>query len=158
MFATARYEQQATLAKQLGADAALPDDGPAFWETIADATADRGADVTIETVGGQQAATMHQAVTVTRDQGRIVIIGGFRRPFEFNFLTPMLNEQSIIFSSCYAVLEGRHDYELAIDMIASGKAPIEQMVTHTYGLDQIQQGFETSYDKSTGAVKVQILQ
>jgi threonine dehydrogenase-like Zn-dependent dehydrogenase len=56
------------------------------------------------------------------------------------------------------VLEGRHDYELAIDMIASGKAPIEQMVTHTYGLDQIQQGFETSYDKSTGAVKVQILQ
>ncbi|HBD84985.1 MAG TPA: hypothetical protein DC056_13345 [Dehalococcoidia bacterium] len=158
VFATARYEQQATLAKQLGADGVLPDDGPAFWETIADATDGRGADVTIETVGGYQSATMHQAVTVTRDQGRIVVIGGFRRPFEFNFLTPMLSEQSIIFSSCYAVLEGRHDYELAIDMIASGKAPIEQMVTHTYGLDQIQQGFETSYDKSTGAVKVQILQ
>ena len=158
VFATARYEQQATLAKQLGADGVLPDDGPAFWETIADATDGRGADVTIETVGGYQSATMHQAVTVTRDQGRIVVIGGFRRPFEFDFLTPMISEQSIIFSSCYAVLEGRHDYELAIDMIASGKAPIEQMVTHTYGLDQIQQGFETSYDKSTGAVKVQILQ
>jgi threonine dehydrogenase-like Zn-dependent dehydrogenase len=55
-------------------------------------------------------------------------------------------------------LDGRHDYEVAIDMIASGKAQLEQMVTHRYGLDQIQQGFETSYDKSTGAVKVHILQ
>ena len=158
VFSTARYEQQATLAKKLGADDALPDDGPAFWDAIAEATDGRGADITIETVGGHQSATVQQAVAVTRDQGRIVIIGGFRRPIEFDFLTPMLNEQSIIFSSCYAVLEGRHDYELAIDMIADGKAPIEQMVTHRYGLDQIQQGFETSYDKSTGVVKVQILQ
>ena len=158
VFSTARYEQQATLAKKLGADDALPDDGPAFWDAIAEATDGRGADITIETVGGHQSATIAQAVAVTRDQGRIVIIGGLRRPIEFDFLTPMLNEQSIIFSSCYAVLEGRHDYELAIDMIADGKAPIEQMVTHRYGLDQIQQGFETSYDKSTGVVKVQILQ
>jgi threonine dehydrogenase-like Zn-dependent dehydrogenase len=158
VFSTARYEQQATLAKKLGADDALPDDGPAFWDAVAEATDGRGADVTIETVGGHQSASMHQAVEVTRDQGRIVVIGGFRRPFEFDFLPPMLSEQSIIFSSCYAVLDGRHDYEVAIDMIASGKADLEQMVTHRYGLDQIQQGFETSYDKSTGAVKVQILQ
>jgi threonine dehydrogenase-like Zn-dependent dehydrogenase len=158
VFSTARYEQQASLAKKLGADDALPDDGPAFWDAIAEVTDGRGADITIETVGGHQSATMHQAVAVTRDQGRIVIIGGFRRPFEFDFLPPMLSEQSIIFSSCYAVLDGRHDYELAIEMIASGKVSVEQMVTHRYRLDQIQQGFETSYDKSTGAVKVQILQ
>jgi len=158
IFATARYEQQATLAKNLGADDALPDDGPAFWEAIADATEGRGADMTIETVGGHQSVTAGQAVEVTRAQGRVVIVGGFRRPFEFDFLTPMLKEQEFVFSSCYSVLEGRHDYELAIDMIASGRAPIEQMVTHRYGLDQIQQGFETSYDKSTGAVKVHILQ
>jgi threonine dehydrogenase-like Zn-dependent dehydrogenase len=158
VFATARYEQQATLAKKLGADDALPDDGPAFWDAVAEATDGRGADVTIETVGGHQSASMHQAVEVTRDQGRIVVIGGFRRPFEFDFLPPMLSEHSIIFSSCYAVLDGRHDYEVAIDMIASGKADLEQMVTHRYSLDQIQQGFETSYDKSTGAVKVHILQ
>ena len=158
VFSTARYEQQAALAKKLGADDALPDDGPAFWDAIAEATDGRGADMTIETVGGHQSTTVAQAVDVTRNQGRIVILGGFRRPFEFDFLKPLLKEQSLIFSSCYSVLEGRHDYELAIDLIASGKAPIEQMVTHTYGLDQIQQGFETSYDKSTGAVKVQILQ
>lgn len=158
VLATARYEQQAALAKQLGADDALPDDGPAFWEAVADATDGRGADVTIETVGGHQSVTAGQAVEVTRRQGRIVIIGGYRRPFEFDFLTPMLKEQSIVFSSCYSVLDGRHDYEVAIEMIASGKTQIDKMVTHRFGLEQIQQGFETAYDKSTGAVKVQIHQ
>ena len=158
VIATARYEQQADLARQLGADEVYSDKGPEFWDAVQEATDGRGADLTIETVGGHQSATAWQSVEVTRMQGRIVIVGGFRRPFEFDFLTPMLKEQEIVFSSCYSVLDGRHDYEVAIDMIASGRVPLDQMVTHTYGLDDIQQAFETAYDKNSGSVKVQILQ
>ena len=158
VIASARYEQQAIMAKLVGADEVYPDSGPELWEGIAEATDGRGSDMTVETVGGHQSATMHQAVEVTRIQGRIVIIGGFRRPFEFNFLTPMLKEHNFVFSSCYNVLDGRHDYEVAIDMMASGKAQIESMVTHKYGLDDIQEAFETAYDKNSGSVKVQIHQ
>ena len=158
VIATARYEQQAAFAKLLGADEVYPDRGPEFWDAIYEATDGRGADLTIETVGGHQSDTAQQAVDVTRIQGRIVVVGGFRRPFEFDFLTPMLKEQSIIFSSCYSVLDGRHDYELAIDMIASGKTNIEHMVTHRYDLEDIQKAFETAYDKNSGSIKVQIHQ
>jgi len=158
IIATARYEQQAAMAKLLGADEALPDTGPDFWNAIADCTDGRGADMTIETVGGHQSASATQAVEVTRRQGRFVIIGGFRRPFEFDFLTPMLKEHSIVFSSCYNVIDGRHDYELAIDFIESGRTKLEAMITHTYPLSDIQKGFETAYDKKSGSVKVQILQ
>ena len=158
IIATARYEQQAAMAKLLGADEVHPDSGAAFLEALRDATGGRGADLTIETVGGHQSATAHQAVEATRKQGRIVVVGGFRRPFEFDFLTPMLREQSIVFSSCYSVLEGRHDYELAIDMIARGGTNIEKMVTHRYPLTEIQRAFETAYDKNSGSVKVQIHQ
>ena len=156
VIASARYEQQATMAKMVGADEVYPDRGPELWDAIAEATGGRGSDMTIETVGGHQSATMHQSVEVTRRQGRIVIVGGFRRPFEFDFLTPMLKEQVFVFSSCYNVLDGRHDYEVAIDMIASGRATIEPMVTHRYALDDIQKAFETAYDKNSGSVKVQI--
>ena len=158
IFATARYEQQARLAKALGADEALPDTGPEFKEAIKEVTEGRGADMTIETVGGNQDKTAAQAVDVTRRQGRIVVLGVYRRPFEFNFLRPGFREQSIIFSNCYSVIDGRHDYEVAIDMIASGRTSIEQMVTHKYPLDQIQPAFETASDKNSGAVKVQIRQ
>ena len=156
VFATARHEQQAAMAKRLGADEALPPDGPSFWDALADATDGRGADLTIETVGGKSEATAVQSIEVTRRQGRIVIVGGFRRPITVDWLPPMLKEQTIAFSSCYNVLDGRHDYELAIEMMARGQADLGQMVTHRYSLDDIQRGFETAYDKSTGSIKVQI--
>ncbi len=158
VLATARYEQQAEMAKLLGADEVYSDQGLDFFNAVHEATDGRGADLTIETVGGHQSATAHQAVEVTRRQGRISIVGGFRRPFEFDFLTPMLREQSIIFSSCYSVLDGRHDYEVAVDMIAAGNTNIEAMVTHRYPLSDIQEAFETAYDKNSGSVKVQIRQ
>lgn len=156
VFVTARHEQQAAMAKMLGADEALPPDGPALQEALAEVTDGRGADLTIETVGGKSNATLMQAIKVTRMQGRIVILGGFRVPLTFDWLEPLLNEQSIIFSTCYSVLNGYHDYEIAIDLMARGKASLSQMVTHKFSLDEIQKGFDTAYDKSTGSIKVQI--
>lgn len=155
---TARHEQQAALAKRLGADVALPPDGPALQEALADATEGRGADLTVETVGGHSDATLKQAIEVTRMQGRIVILGGFRVPITLDWIPPLLKEQSIVFSSCYSVLDGRHDYEIAIDLMASGRVQLEQIVTHRLPLEDIQKGFDTAYDKSTGSIKVQIHQ
>ena len=62
-----------------------------------------------------------QSIEVTRRQGRIVIVGGFRVPITVDWLPPMLKEQTIAFSSCYNVLDGRHDYELAIEMMARAR-------------------------------------
>lgn len=156
VFATARHEHQAVLAKRLGADDALPPDGPALAEAVADVTDGRGADLTIETVGGNSDATLKQSLKITRMQGRIVILGGFRKPITMDWMPPLLDEQSIIFSSCYSILNGRHDYALAVDMMAAGRAPLKQMVTHKYPLREIQNGFDTAYDKSTGSIKVQL--
>jgi len=155
---TARHEQQAALAKRLGADVALSPDGPALQEALADATEGRGADLTVETVGGHSDATLKQAIEVTRMQGRIVILGGFRVPITLDWIPPLLKEQSIVFSSCYSVLDGRHDYEIAIDLMASDRVQLEQIVTHRLPLEDIQKGFDTAYDKSTGSIKVQIHQ
>ena len=69
IFATARHEQQVAMAKRLGADDALPPDGPAFKDALLEATDGRGADLTIETVGGSSEATAVQAINVTRMQG-----------------------------------------------------------------------------------------
>ncbi len=158
IFVTARHAQQAEMAQRLGADGVLPTDGLALAEAVHDVTDGRGADLTIETVGGRNGATLEQAIDVTRMQGRLVILGGFRRPITLDWLPPLLKEQSIIFSSCYSILNGQHDYELAIDMLASGKAPLKQMVTHRFSLQDIQQGFDAAYEKTTGSIKVQIHQ
>jgi 2-desacetyl-2-hydroxyethyl bacteriochlorophyllide A dehydrogenase len=155
---TARHAHQGELAKTLGADVVLPDKGDDLAEAIADETDGRGVDVTLESVGGRTDVTIQQSIQFTRPQGRIVILGGFWVPIEIDWMTPLLKEQSVIFSSCYSVLDGRDDFEIAIDMMGSGRVDLKPMVTHKFPLAQVQQAVDTAYDKSTGSIKVQVHQ
>ncbi len=153
---TARHPHQADMARKLGANIAVTPEGDALQDALMEVTEGRGADLTLETVGGRTNATLRQAVDVTRVQGRIVVLGGFHAPITLDWLPPLLKEQSFIFSSCYSVMDGRHDFELAIGLMASGSVDLGQMVTHELPLVDMQRGFDTAYDKTSGSIKVQI--
>ena len=155
---TARHPHQAEMAMSLGADEALPSEADDLAERVEAATDGRGADLTLESVGGYAGTTLDQAIRLTRTQGRIVILGGFMEPVTIDLLAPLQKEQSIIFSSCYSLLDGKHDYEIAIDQLASGRVVLDPMVTHRFPLERIGEAFETAYDKTSGSVKVQIHQ
>ena len=153
---TARHPHQAEMARKLGADIAVTPEGDALRETLLEATEGRGADLTIESVGGRTEATLQQAIEVTRVQGRIVVLGGFHAPITLDWLPPLLKEQSFIFSSCYSVMDGQHDFQLAIELMSSGRVELREMVTHEFPLSEIQRGFDTAYDKTAGSIKVQL--
>ena len=155
---TARHPHQAEMAMSLGADEALPSEADDLADRVEAATDGRGADLTLESVGGYASMTLDQAVRLTRTQGRIVILGGFLEPVTIDLLAPLQKEQSIIFSSCYSLLDGKHDYEIAIDLLASSRVDLDPMVTHRFPLERIGEAFETAYDKTSGSVKVQIHQ
>ena len=126
VYVTARHRHQAAMAKRLGADDALSPDGPELLEAVAEVMDGRGADLTLETVGGNSDTTLRQSIEVTRMQGRIVVLGGFRVAITLDWMAPLLKEQSFIFSSCYGVLDGRHDFEIAIDLMAEvWQGPVE---------------------------------
>ena len=153
---TAKHQQQVEMALRLGADQAVSPEGDALWHAVAAATDGRGADLTLESVGGRTGEPMKQAVQVTRKQGRIATMGNFYGPVTLDWMEMILKELSVIWSAVYGVIDGRNDYEVAIDLMASGRVDLKQLVTHTYPLSEIQAGFDTSYDKSSGAIKVQI--
>ena len=158
VFATARHPQQVEMARRLGADDAVSPDGDALWNVVAEATDGRGADLTLESVGGRSDSVLKQAVKVTRMQGRIATMGNFHVPVTLDWMDLILKEQSIIWSAVYGIIDGRNDYEIAIDLMASGRVPLTQIVTHVFPLEEIQKGFDTSYDKSQGSIKVQVRQ
>ena len=124
---------------------------------MAAATDGRGADVVVETVGGTNLeATLRQAVEVAQPQGRIVVQGINHAPVPVEMLLPLLKEQSIIFSQCYSVIDGRHDYQIAIDLFATGGVPLKDMVTHSFPLSEMQEALRIAADKKPGAIKVQV--
>jgi len=156
ILASARYPAQATAARKMGADYVLDSARGELEGATRDATDGRGADFVIETIGGYTLDTLDQAVDTCRDQGKIVVVGGFRKKEAFDFITPIIRELTLLFSSCYGIVDGRHDYEVAIDMLSVSDCSFRRIVTHVVPLEQIQQGFDTAYDKSTGSLKVQV--
>ena len=158
---SAKYDSQMQMARTLGADEILSSEAGDLGEKILGLTGGRGADLTIECVGGFTNTTLTQAVEFTRPQGRIVVTGGVRTPmtlggFAGEWLAPLSKELSVIFSSCYSILDGRHDYEIAIDLMRTQIVDLRKLVTHQFPFQDIQVAFDTAADKSTGSIKVQV--
>ncbi len=155
---TARHEHQKNLAKQLGADVTLDPSNPELLNEVLEITDGTGVDIAIETVGGRNSDIINEAIKMTCKQGRVVTLGYFPVPVTPDWVHLLVTEKTIVFSHCYSTIDGTHDYEIAIDLMSSGKVDLKQMVTHKYPLDQIQTAFKTAYNKQSGAIKVHISQ
>ena len=147
---TARHPQQAELARALGAHETYVD-----IDAMHAAVGDRAYDVILETVGGE-AHTISEAVRVAAPGGTIVLIGVFDADTPLPGLGFMTKELTLIGSSCYAFDSDRSDFGIAAAMLPDLSRPLEPVITHRFGLDEISRGFDTAMDKSTGSVKVQI--
>ena len=158
IFVSARHQQQADMALKLGATEVASSEGDDLEQLILDHTSGRGADITFETVGGSTSATLSQSMKVTRRQGRVVILGVFYGDQAIDWNGPVLKELTVQGSSCYGLIDGIHDYEASVEILSRKHVNLSEIVTHKFGLEEIQKGFETAYDKKTGSIKVQIIQ
>lgn len=150
----ARHDHQAALATALGATSVIRVDGPAAIEAVQEVTRG-GADLVVETVGGH-ADTVNLAWELSRIQGTVAVLGIFPDQVPVNLLRPVLREVWATFPICYGLIDGRHDFEVAIELIAAGRAPVERLVTHRLGLAKAPEAFRIAADKATGSVKVQL--
>jgi len=156
VYITARHPFQAEAALRLGAAGALPAEPEAAVEAIKEITGGQGVDYAIEAVGGT-ANTVDLACRLTRPLGMVGILGAFRRGFrDVEILEPLLRELTIHLPNCYSVIDGRHDFEVAIDLAAEQPSLLRTLITHEFPLDDIAAAFATADDKRSRAIKVQV--
>ena len=153
---TVKYDQQAELAKSLGADHIVNITETDVREYVNDVTNGIGFDAVIETVGGGD--NFNTATTIVRKQGNVVLVAGYYKPLEVNLSTIVWSEATITGSNCYGFSGMETDFEAAIELIDTGKVDATKLVTHYYPLDEIQEAFRVSADKSSGAIKVHVCQ
>jgi len=153
---TVKYEQQAELAKSLGAEHVVNIRDTDVREYVKDITKGSGFDAVVETVGG--AENFNTATTIVRKQGAVVLVAGYYKPLEVNLSTIVWSEAYITGSNCYGYSGMETDFEAAIELIDSGKVDATKLVTHYYPLEEISEAFRVSADKTSGAIKVHVCQ
>jgi threonine dehydrogenase-like Zn-dependent dehydrogenase len=157
VFATARHAHQGAMALALGANAVFRPDDEALERAVLEATEGQGADVVVEAVGGYAGDTARQAIELCRPLGRIIVLGWFQRPVELSLSGLLGGEATLVFANCYAIIDQRHDFDVAIDIFAARQLPLRDVVTHTFPLARAKEALETAYDKSSGCIKVQLV-
>ena len=142
-----------TISAMIGARTVDVDEADA-QEAVAEWTGGRGADVVFEAVGGR-AGTLKQAMTLTRPGGRVGMVGAQRAAGDLPMGYAQSRELSLHGVFCYGRNGVRSEFEIAIDLLASGKLQAEPLISHRFPLDDLAAAFATADRRvETGSIKV----
>lgn len=149
------------LARELGADVVVNSKNEDARARVMEFTGGRGVDIAFECAGGTaMPMTLPQAVSFARIGGKVVIIGGFDKgpvsiPLEWQHI--QMAEIQLIPSASYAYRDIYPEMRICLDLLAKGVLNARKMITHQFGIDDINQAFTTARDKKhTNAVFVAI--
>lgn len=136
---TAADQRRLALAKKFGADHIITVDCEDLMETVAGITNGSMADLVIDCASGGT-ETVTSALQLARKAGRVVLGGRKFKPI------PAFDSDQMI--TRFLTVKGMRGHsftsvELAIGIIASGRYPLEEMCTHVFTLDQVDEALRT---------------
>ena len=134
-------------ALKFGADHAISGKDPEILEKIKKLTQGRGADVALEAVG--VTPTIDTAIRSVRKGGQVVLVGNFSAKIEVP-LQVIVTRQIRITGSCASAGE----YPACLDMIASGRLKVDEMISAVAPLTEAASWFERLYKGEPGLMKV----
>ncbi|HEX5836587.1 MAG TPA: zinc-binding dehydrogenase [Anaerolineales bacterium] len=125
-------------------------------DVVKSLTDGKGADAAFEVVGGQAPLTL--LGEVTRMSGKVVIVGyhqgeprqipmGYWNWMAFQILNAHFREETTI-------LRGMR---IGMRLLTSGRMSLDDLVTHRFQLNQINEAFRTAHEKPQGFVKSTVL-
>jgi 2-desacetyl-2-hydroxyethyl bacteriochlorophyllide A dehydrogenase len=121
------------LARSLGIDAVNPQETN-LAARVADETGGAGADVVFEVSGSAAGAEM--MTTLPRTRGRIVVVAIFGQPVKVDLFRFFWRELDL----CGARVYEAEDFEEAIALAASGRLPLERLITTVVPLEGMLEG------------------
>jgi len=134
---TARRE----LARGLGPEAVIDASSEDVVARVHELTGGIGADLVI--CANPVAETQAQAVEMVRKGGRVVLFGGLPKANPWVTVNAnTIHYGDIEFVGAFSYHPTFH--ELALDVLARGLIPVDQLITHSFPLEQVSEAFEVA--------------
>jgi threonine dehydrogenase-like Zn-dependent dehydrogenase len=118
---------------------------------ILEATGRRGVDAVLIAAGFS--SVFNQAIAMVRPQGKVVTVALFDDVITIKQPNAFVMRENIITSSWG---ETQQDFKKSIEIIASGRARIEDFVTHRLPLERAEEGLELLEKRYEDCIKVML--
>jgi 2-desacetyl-2-hydroxyethyl bacteriochlorophyllide A dehydrogenase len=136
------------VGQKVGADRIININQEDAVKLIIDETKGLGVDLVIVAAGGNQ--VFDTTLKIVKRMGKILLLSFPEEPVPLNL--GLMGKNNV---SLYTVRgEGRANCARAASLMASGKLSLKPLITHTFVLDEIWEGFQTFIKRNEGAIKV----
>ena len=136
-----KNSQKLELARRFGATHALPADADLLTGLRA-LTGGRGADYAFEAVG--LPILQEIALGAVRPGGTLVLAGLSPMGSGTNLPGAVITRQEkVIKGSYYGTVNARRDFPMLLDLYASGRLALDQLISQQYSLHQINEAYQT---------------
>ena len=146
---TSADRKRLEMAERLGADIIIDVEKEDVVTRVMAATEGEGLDFVFEATGNS--ATLPQALSMVGVGGKVVLIGMYSSPAQFNPVEVVIGNKSIIGSFAYE----SQTWKRSLALLAKGIVAPEAMITHRLPLEEAEKGFEMAAKKE--AVKVVLI-
>ena len=145
-------ETRLGMAKRMGADVVLDYREVGIVAEIKRLT-DGGVDVAIEALGTQQ--TFENALRCLRPGGTLSSLGVYSGKLQmpYDAFAAGIGDQRIVTSLCPG---GKERMRRLMETVRRGRVDLRPLLTHTFTLDQIAEGYGIFGDRRDGVLKVAI--
>ncbi len=140
-------DKKLELAKEFGATHSLKSTTSNLTEKVKELTKSRGTDIGFEVVGISE--TVNICINSLRKGGTAVLVGNLKSEITIPLQKMVTTELSLL-GSC--AING--EYELVLDLMASGKIDVEKMISAVAPLSEGAVWFNRLYNKEPGLNKV----
>lgn len=144
------------VARKAGFEFALNSTETDVYKSVMELTGGRGADIVFDGAGGS-APILDTAVKMLRARGTLGVIG-MRGELKFDSVAAHFKEIDIKYIFSYGYWDYKTEFEIALDLISSGKIDASRLITHKFPLKDIEKAFAAALDKkASNAVKVVLI-
>lgn len=146
-------ENRLTLSREMGADEVIDFTQEDPVAAIKRLTEGRGVDVAIEALGKQQ--TFEWAIDATRPGGVVSSLGVYGGKLEIPLESFVygIGDKKILTTLCPG---GKQRMRSLMELVRRGKLDVSKLVTHRFGLDEIEEAYDLFANQRDGVVKVAI--
>lgn len=140
-------DEKLKMAFHMGADLTFNSSDVNIVNKILNETEGRGADHAFEVVGIEP--TINLAIDCIRKAGTVTLVGNLASEIRFP-LQKVVTRQLKVLGSCASAGE----YPLCLEMLASGKIKVDELISRIAPLDEGNEWFHRLYKKEPGLMKV----
>ncbi|HEX7239341.1 MAG TPA: NAD(P)-dependent alcohol dehydrogenase [Longimicrobiaceae bacterium] len=146
-------ESRREMSRRLGADLTVDHTREDPVRAILEMTGGRGVDVAIEALGTQQ--TFESCLRVLKPGGVLSSLGVYsgKLSLPLDAFAAGLGDHRIVTTLCPG---GKERMRRLLDVVASGRADLQPLVTHRFTLDRIEEAYDLFAHQRDGVLKVAI--